>query len=552
MTSTAPWGYLLSPLISSHPSSITNVYAIPQDQFPTTKASIALTTTSGILSFICSSMILNIIRMSNQKLTTTYHRLLALMSVFDIMASVCMALTTLPMPSDDILRFAGPMLGNKTTCRIQGFFTLAGLNGGASLYLCLSWYFVFKITFQFHTDTIRRRIEPFFYLLTSLVGIFLPTYSLLTNFIHTTPESSFCIAAPDHSDCDYSIDELYFVCNFDAYKYLKNGGIDITIIAIGTNIVLIIVAMILIIWTVVNQRNVIKQMLEVQGRRINHRMQADLDEYENKRAVVIQALMIMVATFAQGGVCTLLLLVFQFDQRSIDVILVFKSILYPMQGFWNLIIIVYDKAYLVHRNDRSIAIWRIIKDILFYPPQAHEIVLPPGFSRNATVTDGGNMEQQAHDDENVEEKEKEEIEVKNIILGREMGARPRERFDDKSIGFSVQGFQNVGSERNDDDLDEFLPIADTDFIVEEDNSAAGDADLRTYNTSAYTYHRRRRNKRFGMNSDELHCVEGEFEVKDRRRQGRGRGRGVDFNTTSTVAAKSPDGFIDDLSTHGGT
>jgi hypothetical protein len=55
-----------------------------------------------------------------------------------------------------------------------------------------------------------------------------------------------------------------------------------------------------------------------------------------------------------------------------------------------------------------------------------------------------------------------------------------------------------------------------------------------------------------MNSDELHCVEGEFEVKDRRRQGRGRGRGVDFNTTSTVAAKSPDGFIDDLSTHGGT
>jgi hypothetical protein len=34
------------------------------------------------------------------------------------------------MPSDDVLRFAGPMLGNNTTCQIQGFFILFGLAGG--------------------------------------------------------------------------------------------------------------------------------------------------------------------------------------------------------------------------------------------------------------------------------------------------------------------------------------------------------------------------------------------------------------------------------------
>jgi hypothetical protein len=238
------------------------------------------------------------------------------------------------------------------------------------------------------------------------------------------------------------------------YGDLRNT-IDISKIAIGTNLVLIIVAMILIIWTAVNQRNVIRQMLEEQGRGINHRLQADLDEYENKRVVVIQALMIMVANIARGGICTQLLILFEFDQKSIDVIMVFRSILYPIQGFWNLIIIVYDKAYLAHRNDRSIALWRIIRNILFYPPQAHEIILPSGF-RNANVTDGGNMEQAQH--ENVEE----EIEVTNVILRRRMSTRSKERFDDKSIGFSVQGFQNVGSERNDDDLDDFFPN-DTDF-----------------------------------------------------------------------------------------
>jgi hypothetical protein len=36
------------------------------------------------------------------------------------------------MPSDDVLRFAGPMLGNNTTCQIQGFFILFGLAGGGS------------------------------------------------------------------------------------------------------------------------------------------------------------------------------------------------------------------------------------------------------------------------------------------------------------------------------------------------------------------------------------------------------------------------------------
>ena len=223
MTSTAPGGYLLSTLISSHPSSITNVYAIPQDQFPTTKASIALTTTSGILSFICSSMILNIIRMSNQKLTTTYHRLLALMSVFDIMASVCMALTTLPMPSDDILRFAGPMLGNKTTCRIQGFFTLAGLNGGASLFVCLSWYFLCRITLKMDTHSIRKRLEPVFYVYTLVSSITFTTILLKHDVINSGPKSSYCIIAPDHTPCvnNYTLDETFFVCDLDVLDDFK-------------------------------------------------------------------------------------------------------------------------------------------------------------------------------------------------------------------------------------------------------------------------------------------------------------------------------------------
>ena len=72
-----------------------------QELFPMSQAGIILTAISGVLSTICSMITLNIIRLSNQRLTTTHHRIMAFMSVFDIMASVCMALTTLPMPSDE-------------------------------------------------------------------------------------------------------------------------------------------------------------------------------------------------------------------------------------------------------------------------------------------------------------------------------------------------------------------------------------------------------------------------------------------------------------------
>ena len=102
--------------------------------FAMTTAGFIVPTITGILSTCCSVLILYAIYKSPHKLSTTYHRIMAMMSIFDILASVCIAFTTLPMPSDDIVRFAGPMLGNHVTCQIQGFIVIFGLAGGGSLY----------------------------------------------------------------------------------------------------------------------------------------------------------------------------------------------------------------------------------------------------------------------------------------------------------------------------------------------------------------------------------------------------------------------------------
>ena len=194
-------------------------------QLAMTTAGYVIPTVTGILSTISSLIILNIIRASPQKLFTTYHRIMALMCVFDIMASVCMALTTLPMPSDDVLRFAGHMIGNTVTCQVQGYIIMFGLIGGGSLYMCLSWYFVLKISLKWDLDTIKTKMEPLFYFVSIFMAIFLPSYCLSKNMIHSVKDNSFCRIAPDHSSCNYSNDKIFFDCEqelFDEYDYVQN------------------------------------------------------------------------------------------------------------------------------------------------------------------------------------------------------------------------------------------------------------------------------------------------------------------------------------------
>jgi hypothetical protein len=182
---------------------------------------------------------------------------MALMCVFDIMASVCMALTTLPMPSDDVLRFAGHMIGNTVTCQVQGYIIMFGLIGGGSLYMCLSWYFVLKISLKWDLDTIKTKMEPLFYFVSIFMAIFLPSYCLSKNMIHSVKDNSFCRIAPDHSSCNYSNDKIFFDCEqelFDEYDYVQNIFINYRYCNSG----LIAVAMTIIIWTIRRQNGKIK------------------------------------------------------------------------------------------------------------------------------------------------------------------------------------------------------------------------------------------------------------------------------------------------------
>ena len=353
---------------------------------------IALTVALGIISTICSMVILNIIRMSPQKLSTTYHRIMASMSIFDIIASLSMAVSTLPMPSDDILRYEGPMIGNKVTCQIQGYIVFLGLAGGGTLYMCLSWYFVCSITFRMSLEKIRKRIEPILLIYSATLALFLPSYLLSKDLLNVLPTASFCSIGTAHENCDYSIDEFFFACDSSTLNDAKQS-VKWYLRVLFFNVAMVVLAMVIIIVTIFNKTRKINsypkdQHLQGDEGSISDLVHApendemNITELKHSRVMVIQALLYIFA-YCITWVFILIITSLQLDENTKNALLYFRVILFPIQGLWNLIIFVYDKAYLVYRNNNDKGYWSAIKNVLVHPEEASPIIILPTSLQNS-------------------------------------------------------------------------------------------------------------------------------------------------------------------------
>ena len=127
---------------------------------------------TGSLSAISSSLIIFIIFRSTKKLRTIYHRLMFAISFADILGSIAMALTTLPMPdipgSDEI---EGTRLGNIQTCEAQGFFFVFGVFTMFTYNGMLCVYYTCVIAFGMEEQNVTRRVEPFLHLFSLSCGL---------------------------------------------------------------------------------------------------------------------------------------------------------------------------------------------------------------------------------------------------------------------------------------------------------------------------------------------------------------------------------------------
>jgi hypothetical protein len=154
---------------------------------------------TAIASVVGSSLIIRdiiLLRKNRSDEISTRHRLLAGMSVCDILSSSAWFLTSWPVPEDT--PFGLWNVGNQQTCTAQGFFTHLAI--GTVIYnACLALYYLLVIRYGWKNKYIAKRIEPWmhfiavgFALSTGVVGLALDLFNPFGYACAMTAYPPFC------------------------------------------------------------------------------------------------------------------------------------------------------------------------------------------------------------------------------------------------------------------------------------------------------------------------------------------------------------------------
>ena len=119
---------------------------------------------TGTVSALSSVLIIYLILRCPTRLSTTYYRIIFGLSIYDVLGSTAIALTTLPMPRDDPVvnsyGFHGTRKGNFHTCGAQAFFYALGTHGTYTYNLVLFVYYFLTIGLLVSKRTMDKCIEP--------------------------------------------------------------------------------------------------------------------------------------------------------------------------------------------------------------------------------------------------------------------------------------------------------------------------------------------------------------------------------------------------------
>ena len=349
--------------------------------FSLSVAAFVVTLLTGLLSTCCSIVILHIIRRSPQKFSTTYHKMVASMSCFDIIASISIGLATIPMPADSIYDSAGPMIGNTATCQIQGFLSLFGITGSTSMYMSLCWYYVCKLTFGMTSRNIKNIVEPIVATYTIVWACAIPAYYLSRNLIHSLPYESCCTIAPvpnERGDCAEH-ENPWSTCengrhdfseNFDKY----NESLNIVYYSVGATLMLIVLAMFIILWTAYKKYKEARKresLIQDTTQQDHISDAAEVSEKQDRellftRVLVTQALMYIFAS---------LLVWFLMIFKKISIVKKIWTVLFPLSGFLNLMIFLYDKVQMVILSTNNKSVWQAIKTVVLSPADVPVLIL---------------------------------------------------------------------------------------------------------------------------------------------------------------------------------
>jgi hypothetical protein len=328
----------------------------------------------------------------------------------DLMTSLAIAFTTLPMPRDVIYDFGTASYGNTFTCSLQGFAVYVGSVLGIFSICILCVNYVCVIKFQLDSEKIKKYVEPTLYCLSMILALFPGITFWKAGLLNPQPYEPYCTSGSYPfgcaGDCIRGGDSegprekiVSFALRFYQLLVIVLGVLTV-IISMAT-IVFSIRRIEMVVPTSGRLTNdnktsnvlTIQQRPQVQSSEISRNCgdsfcpsegKKDLDtemtthstpELERKQSIRRKKIAIQACMYIAAFLLTWVFTVLAFCFRSSNVIAALKMIFQPLQGFFNAIIFVYHKVDNVKQLFPNISFWEATWFVLAHPNGVPEDVV---------------------------------------------------------------------------------------------------------------------------------------------------------------------------------
>jgi len=289
---------------------------------------------TGTLSLLGSSAVIcMIISDRAEKLAKPNHRLMLMLSAFDVLQSTAVAMSTWPFPrTDDIY---GSM-GNIATCKVQYFFATLGL--AVPMYnasLCL--LYLLTIKYRLHPRHFATKIEPFLHIASVLYPLTLASVPVAMNDV----------IAPRYDT----------ICSINQYSPVA-----------WPFVVVPLLSLLVCLYSMVAICCYVKAQSDKMKKYSHGRSQIQRRESE-KRATIRQAIY-----YTGAFVITFLFPAARKFFPDFYLFAILKNVFYPLQGFWNFLLYIRPSVIKMKETEQDKCVCCIIWRVVFYPQEKKENV----------------------------------------------------------------------------------------------------------------------------------------------------------------------------------
>lgn len=348
--------------------------------FMFTRAAHIIPTTTATISALSSLLVVTIIGRSwlVRSEIGVYHLIILMMSSSDLISSIPMALTTLPMPADvrQFYPFASKSYGNIATCEAQGFLISFGMNMAMGCTCILCVYYVSVIKYGIMADTFKKRVLPILFSFFFTAALTFSCIILVNDYFNPLLHEPYCLAGPyplgcKEADGDPDTQECVRgdpsgVLAWSKYKIPYYAAVFLIFATVAASLVSVV-------WTIASMET--ERGIENGGIGEEIMDSSDSASRSQTRVVLWQAVM-YIAAFVSTWIAYFMT-AFASGKGSIsfyNTVDPLKVTLMPLQGFFNAGIFIYHEIYAV-RKTQKISIVQALRKVLWSPNEVPRVLV---------------------------------------------------------------------------------------------------------------------------------------------------------------------------------